>query len=143
MQPSRLGEKWPTGLKIVAALWLLQGILDAFDSSGFLLFPGPNLGFTILESLAFVLAVLQVAAAIGFGVRAKWSYWLGLAVPVLGLAVASYSAIFFAVGTVLGLDPVELIPFLVWFVWAVVAWTYLRRPYVKEYLGVSRAPTPS
>lgn len=68
---------------------------------------------------------------------------MGLALPLFGLVDSLAFFLFFYLATPIGLDPVLFLSLVFWLLWAVVVWSYLRRPYVKEFPPASFPPAPA
>ena len=125
----------PTGLTIIIALWLINGVWTAFNSASDFLFLGPgSFLYNLISGLGVLFGVLYIVAALGFNDRKPWSYRLGLTLPTVGLAVLSVLYGYLWLGY--GFDPADLVPFLPALFWFVVALVYLRQPHVKAFLLV-------
>jgi hypothetical protein len=86
----------------------------------------------VINFFILPLALLSVALAFGLWAGRRWSYNLGLALPLLGAAVDA----FFGLVLYTTDGPIVMVPTAVLLLWAAVIWVYLRRPYVKGFLGV-------
>ncbi|MGD0395406.1 MAG: hypothetical protein ABSB26_00665 [Nitrososphaerales archaeon] len=91
---------------------------------------------TTLRMLLQAFSILQLFATYGLLKGSSWSYWGGLSLPVLDLAIcASLFSIYYSAPAYLGLRTPLLDASLgVDIAFAGVAWVYLRRSLVKEYL---------
>jgi len=134
------GSKRPTGLTVISVLWILGGAFDGFEVVGNLPFPlwGANGFIVLLIGSESVLAVFSIAVAIGLLQKRRWSYSAGLALPLVGLALNLVTFGFAALIPDL-LNPSIFASLAIALVWVAVVWTYLRRSYVRDFLGV-RAP---
>ena len=147
-QEAAVGSKRPTGLAIICVLWTLTGAFNGVAAVGNLqnLFPPPPFSLDLYPSSFIVLneffvgypaflAISYLAVAVGLARGKRWSYRGGLALPLVALALQVVSAeLASGYPYVFYLSLAEL-PIAV--AWVAVIWIYLRRPYVKNFLGVS------
>ena len=130
------GSKRPTGLAIISVFWILGGLYD-IQSSAFNLQTLSSTPFPVLLVPAFLtgaglaLGLVSVVVAAGLLSRKRWSYKLGLALLLSGFAVDACEVLLFPDAV-----PVTLFFLVIAAVWLSVVWTYLRHPYVREFLGV-------
>jgi len=136
------GSKRPTGLTVISVLWILGGAFDGFAAVGNLQvilppFPlwGANGFFVLLIGSESALAVFSIAVGIGLLQRRWWSYRGGLALPLVALA---FNLVTFGFAALIPdfLNPSIFASLAIALVWVAVAWAYLRRPYVRDFLGV-------
>ena len=82
-----------------------------------------------------VLAVFSIAVGIGLLQRRWWSYRGGLALPLVALA---FNLVTFGFAALIPdfLNPSIFASLAIALVWVAVAWAYLRRPYVRDFLRV-------
>lgn len=148
-------RKRPTGLTVIAILWFLGGIYNLYMSSQYisddlealphLSDPGVAEWFKFgvpaelaINLLVFALGLIQLFTIIGLWTGKSWSYKLALAIPVL----AAVSWILMAGLYMSAPIELEIRESINWVAvgasifWAIIYWSYLRQPHVKEYLGV-------
>ena len=132
--------KRPAGLTAISVLWILGGLYDiqgsASDLQTFLGTQPPAqlvLAFLIVAGLA--LGLLSVIVATGILSRNPRSYKMGLALLLFGLAVNAFEVVLFPYAA-----PFTLVFLAIALAWFAVVWTYLRRPYVRKFLGVGATP---
>jgi hypothetical protein len=143
-----VGSRRPTGLTIIAFLWILTGALNGIGAIGNLqnLFPQPPFSLSSYPSSFVVLseflvgspaflAIFSLTVAIGLAQGKRWSYRAGLALPLVALALQVVT-IELATGypTV---HYVALVELPIALAWVAAVWIYFRRPYVKGWLGVT------
>ena len=133
-------SKRPRGLTIVSILWILGGLFDIQGSSSDLqAFPGnlpsTQLGLTFLIVAGLALGLLSVIVATGILSRNRWSYKLGLALLLFGLAVNAYEVVLFPYAA-----PFTLVFLAIAIIWFAMVWRYLHRPYVRRFLGAGAIP---
>ncbi len=147
----------PTGLMVITALWALGLVFNLSYSISTI-----RLGLGLLPSLAdasipewfrlgvpaetaisfliFVLALIQTVAILGLWTGRAWSYKLALTLPILFVITSgSSTGLYLLAPAELGLLELEDIANVISAVFFLsIYWSYLRRPHVKEYLGVQR-----
>ena len=155
----------PVGLIIISIIWLLRGTLTIIDGSQAImanLEVLPNLRLlpaeyewltfgayaeSIINFVTVAISLAQIITVYGLIMRKSWSYKLALALPVLLVIVGTMSVGLYLsipispIVTVSAVDWVTLISSIVGSViLVVVIWWYVRKPHVKEYLGVQSKP---
>ena len=152
-------RKRPTGLTIIAILWFVGGVINLYSSSNSIrvdLNALPRLSdptlprwFTfgvpaelLISLLVFALGLIQLYTIYGLWSGRSWSYRLALTIPILGMiGWVSLAGLYMSAPPGFGIResaPWILVGFSVF--WTIVYWVYLRRPHVKEYLGVRKPP---
>jgi len=148
--PPREIMKRPTGLTIIAILWLLGGLYNLYISSqtinsdlgvlsslyGWFKFGVP--AELAISLLVFALGLAQMFTIYGLWTGKSWSYKLALAIPVLGVVISiSLVGLYMSAPIELGIrESINWVLVGSSIFWAIIYWSYLRRPHVKEYLGV-------
>ena len=135
-----IDSKRPTGLTIVSILWILGGLYDIQGSSSDLqTFPGApsstQLTMTFLIVSGLALGLLSVIVATSILSRNRWSYRLGLALLLFGLAVNACEVVLFPYAA-----PFTLVFLAIAIIWFTVVWTYLHRPYARKFLRAGAIP---
>lgn len=150
--------KRPTGLTIIAILWLLGGIYNLYMSS-----QGISANLAVLpyywrradimryqwfqfavpaelaiSILVFALGLIQIFTIYGLWTRKSWSYKLALAVPVFGVVTwILMIGLYMSAPIELGIwESINLVPVVSSTFWMIIYWSYLRQSHVKEYLGI-------
>ena len=139
------GPARPWGLTVISILLVLSGASNGIAAEGnlealiasFSSLSHP-LSFEALTTLEAALGFLSLANAIGFAGGKRWSYRLGLTLPMLGVVVTGIQALVLpAAGLYV------LIPVAISVLWLAVMWTYLQRTNVREFLRVATPPVQS
>ncbi len=162
-EPSIGGRKIrPSGLIIITGLWAL-GLAFNFSYSistirlGLGLLPSLadasvpewfRLGVpaeTTISFLIFTLALIQTVTIFGLWTGRTWSYRLALTLTILFVLTSGSSTGLYLLAPA-ELNLVELVDIVsvvsaVFFVF--IYWSYLRKPLVKEFLGIQRDQTLS
>jgi len=155
--PSTGVRKRPTGLTIIAILWFLGGIYNLYTSSQTVIsdFKAlPLLSNPLMPSwfkfglpaelaisiLVFALGLVQMFTIYGLWTGKSWSYKLALAIPILiAISWISIAGLYMSAPVQYGLGGyINWIATGASIFWAIIYWNYLRKPHVKEYLGVQR-----
>ncbi len=95
-----------------------------------------------IQALVTITGLTQLAMAIGFMTARRWSY-RGALIPIVLVPVswASQAILYGTAPASLGLFSSTLLTGAVGsLLWIWFYFTYIRKPYVKEYLGVSEPP---
>ncbi len=151
------GKIRPTGVRIIVALWvlgvafnlsfsistlriglgLLPSLADASVAEWFKLGVPAEMA---ISSLIFTLTLIQIGTIFGLWAGRKWSYRLALTLPILFIITSGSSAGLYSLAPVelglLELADIANVIFAVFFL--TIHWSYLRKPHVREYLGVQR-----
>lgn len=91
-----------------------------------------------INLLVFALGLIQLFTIYGLWTGKSWSYKLALAILVL-VAVSWISAAVLYMSAPIELEireSINWVPIGSSIFWMVIYWSYLRKPHVKEYLGV-------
>jgi len=154
--------KRPTGLTLIAIVWLISGIINIYLASEIVrgdLESLPYLslswisewfGFAVpteltLSIFVLCLGVLQILVVPGFLAGKKYSYRLALAIPVAFMIVnLAFLGLYSSAPSEIDLGNSMVYPVVsvvVGMFWVLVYWKYLEKPNLKTYLGVTQ-PKP-
>ena len=161
----------PTGLTLLSILWVVFGFYNLYiglvslvsDINALPLLSTPQSTLnstqvailnwlqyglpadTVIQGLVTLVGVLQIVMAIGFMTARRWSY-RGALIPIVLVPIswAAQAVLYSTAPSVLGLFSSSLASGAVGsLLWIYFYLAYLKKPYVKEYLGVSEPSTPS
>ena len=128
-------------LSFLSGLYTIYGSFNGLNGDIARAF-GVPIEFLVIIVL-FVLGFAEVMTGFGLWTGKSYAYWLSLIIPIF---VAVYDL---ALTSLYASAPSELkltsnyAPALVntvgWVIWLFICWWYLRKPYVKTYLGRSKS----
>lgn len=151
----------PSGISIIAVLWTLGSIINIVSGLDAII---RDLGLLpylsdpympewgtfglpaeiVLNFFVVALSFLILLVVYGLFTAKSWSYDLALAIPVFVAIINIAIMGLYASAPIeleLGGEVISRIPlFAVNLLWAVIIWSYLTRPHVKQYL--KQLPTP-
>ena len=160
MQAEPDAGKRPVGLTLISVVWLLFGLFNIYSALQTINIDLENLPYLsgygvpewfnvaipvemVLSITALCLGLLQVVTVFGLLKGKKYSYKLGLGIPI-ALPVINILFVALYLSAPVGVDlniNVGLYGGLIGggIFWAVIYWQYLRKPHVKAYLGIIEA----
>jgi len=148
-------EKRPLGLTVIAVLWVLGGIFNFLGSFSSIISDVQVLSllssslihnwfkFGVLAELGIsllvlVLSLIQLATCYGLWAGKSWAWKTAFSVAIL-LVVCNTSLLllYTSAPAELGIDATLAAGSVPWsIIWAVIICSYLRKPHVKQYLGI-------
>ena len=158
-------NKRPVGLTIIAVVWLIFGLYNIYSAFQTINVDVENLPFLsgygvpewfnmaipaemVLSIVALCLGLLQVVTVFGLLRGKKYSYKLGLGIPIaLPIINVLFVALYLSAPAGVDLNfNSSIYGGLIGggIFWAVIYWQYLRKPHVKAYLGImeTQSQTP-
>ena len=153
-------DKRPVGLTIISVVWLIFGLFNIYSAFQTINVDIENLPYLsgygvpewfnvaipvemVLSIVALCLGLLQVVTVFGLLKGKKYSYKLGLGIPI-ALPIINILFVALYVSAPAGVDlsfNSSIYGGLIGggIFWAIIYWQYLRKPHVKAYLGIIEA----
>ncbi len=154
-QSTETQKKRPLGLSIIAILWLIGGIITTYLSAdaireGYAALPyleNPllhewfRIGIPVeiaLSILGFGFGIIQIFTIFGLWIGKSWSYKLALSVPLLIVfSHVSITVLYLSAPPEYGIqESLNWVPLIFSILFAVIYWSYLRKPHVRRFLGI-------
>lgn len=149
--------KRPLGLTIMAVLWFLGGLLNIYSGYSTLvvdleMMDASYLGYGFTSSARAWLAgvvpiesaimvavilvgIIQFATIAGFLTRKRWSYWLGITIPIISI-VTSVSQALLVLTAPQGYMNLNFVGIGSGIFFAIIYISYLKQPNVRQWLRV-------
>ena len=153
-------KRRPLALTVISILWLIGALINilgglntvSIDVSVLSYLSNPIVpqwfqfgvpAELAITSIIVVLGILQLITIYGLWTGRPWSYLPALAIPIISVIVTfSLIALYASAPASLGLltaSGVFIGEAFGSIIWAALYWHYIRRPDVKEYLGVKKS----
>jgi hypothetical protein len=152
--------KRPLGLIIMSVLWFLGGLLNINDGYTTLLVDLEMMeaeyfgyGFTSSErawlagvipmeaaimAAVMLVGIIQFATIAGFLTRRRWSYWLGMAIPIMSI-ITSVAQALLVLTAPQGYLSVNFMGIGSGVFFAIIFISYLKQPNVRQWLRVDKS----
>jgi hypothetical protein len=144
-------------LTLMSTGWPIFGLLTSYSALQIMTYPMFHIGAVNVAVILGIRAVLmysmvilwtgllQVLVSFSLLRGKSFAYKLGLGIPIVLLIINSTYVVLFLFATIdrfFYFSPLSCVLFFGWFfgsgiVWVIINWYYLRKSWVREFLGVS------